>query len=368
MHASLRSRGAALAIAAGLATPFHASQARPEDVPPPREVFDCSGYAQPTKEQLEAVGLAFNAAWTCAISGYGNPPFPVQTLNGYGCYCGSGSTGLDTRPVDGYDACCRQHDIDWTAICRNVADPTQPGRGCDCYVNLPPMAGAVCEGRRLTFQGELNACQKACGDELNKQFNCYAQHYADSNYDWPDTGRYRNACAWEHDPNKFFGMNVGPGRPFGGILPSYCRKSAQPIPDSVFGPVVPGSNVFQDGCSCELDDANCSGKVTGCARSAAACRALNGKPGADCDNAVRTCEVNVAVNEEPCAYRDPKKACPCDPPPDAAELCDLDAAEDDPCNPCTGYPGAGGTCQRGVDLLVCIPDSPLPTSTLLHDR
>jgi hypothetical protein len=128
--------------------------------------------------------------------------------------------------------------------------------------------------------------------------------------------------------------------------------------------VVPGPNLDQDGCCCELDNADCSGKVTGCARSAAACRDLNGKPGADCDNAVRTCAVNVDVNEEPCAYRNPARACPCDAPPNATELCDLDAAEGDACNPCTGYPGTGGTCQRETDLLTCVPDarpSPSPS-------
>jgi hypothetical protein len=307
------------------------------------------------------VALAFQAAWNCTA---GNPPpFDLLDLNAYGCYCGGGSTGLDTEPVDAYDACCRQHDIDWTALCRNVPDPTRPGRGCDCYVNVPTPTG--CQNNVPTFAAGLNACQQACSRELTKQFTCYANAFGQL-LEGPDWTQYGNWCEWEHYPNPVQVpinrvIKVGPERPFDEILPSYCRKSADPLPPSVFGNYEPGANVFKPGTSCELAKADCTGSVTGCARSEDACRDMGGVPGG-------ACTANVDVTKRPaCPYRDPNNLCDCPPPPlpDTPPLCDVAwASEGDACNPCTGRFGSGGTCQQGVDLLVCVPGpapSPMPS-------
>jgi hypothetical protein len=325
-------------------------------------VFDCSQNPAPSADQLKNVAKAFLKAWQC-----NGEPFPLLHLNGWGCYCGSGSTGLDTEPVDGYDACCRQHDIDWTAICRNTPDPDRPDEGCDCYVSVPIPTG--CADGKPTFAANLNACQQVCAQELTKQFACYAQHYNNDAMGAPPSwaeGSSGNWCEWQHYPNPTVVNEVppivwelGPKRPFDELLPSYCRKSTNPQPTSIFGHYDPGPNVFTPGRKCELAKADCSGSVTACARSEDACHDMGGVPWTDGQG----CTANVDVTARPCAYRDPNNLCDCPPPPlpNVAPLCDVgDAEEGDACNPCTGRSGTGGTCQRGADLLVCEPGDGAP--------
>jgi hypothetical protein len=303
-------------LALVLVTPSPADPLGAEELPPPREVFDCSRNPRPTEAQLRNVALAFATAWGCT-AGTDPAPFPLTDLNGYGCYCGGGSTGLDTQPVDGYDACCRQHDIDWTALCRNVADPTRPGSGCDCYVNVPVPIG--CANRVPQFAENLNTCQQACSRELVKQFTCYADVFT-ADPDPPDWTRHGNWCEWQHYPNERevlprVRIKLGPERPFDEILPSYCRKSTEALPTSVFGNYDPGPNVFKEGCSCALNKADCTATLTACARSAEACRAMGGQPGEDCGTPAARCESNVDVTSRPCAYRDPNNPCPGQDPP-----------------------------------------------------
>ncbi len=303
-------------------TPSPEPSPQPTPAPPPQPVPQ-PPFACPDANVLAMLSLPtrFMQAWLCHMSnqwwnGQGVPPagstFSLTEINGYGCYCGSGSTGLDTEPVDGYDACCRQHDIDWTAICRNVRDPNLPGaQGCNCYGNVPAPTG--CDGGRLTFPGNLNACQEKCAEELNKQFGCYARYFNDSNYQTPDLNRHRNQCEWEHFPTPVEGVgNVGPLRPFDHVVPAYCRKSSQPIPGSDFGPVDAGPNVFKE-CTCFLNRADCSGGryvLAACTKSADSCRAMGGVPGETCEVG-QACDPNdMDVTAEPCPYRHPQQPCP----------------------------------------------------------
>jgi len=309
MRGTLLRQGLALALVS--LTPLSPALAA-EDLPQPREIFDCSRNPPPTLDQVAWVALAFAAAWGCTA---GDPvPFPVTDLNGYGCFCGSGSTGLDTAPVDAYDTCCQQHDIDWTALCRNVADPARPGSGCDCYVSVPLPIG--CNNGVPQFANNLNTCQQACSRELVKQFSCYANAYAASG-EGPDWTRHGNWCEWQHDPNMLprLRLKLGPRRPFDKILPSYCGKSEFDPPPSDFGHYDPGPNVFKDGCPCQLNNANCTGTVYACTRSAAVCTAMGGQPAEGCGTPNAICEANVDVATPPCAYRDPNVPCPGQLPP-----------------------------------------------------
>ena len=254
--------------------------------------------------------------------------------------------------MDGYDECCRQHDIDWTAICQNTEDPDKPGTGCDCYVNVP--FGTDCKNNTLIFPApdpaKPNPCQKKCAAELNKQFNCYAKVH-DNTKTPPDLTKYRNQCLWEHFPNPVDDPqigNVGPGSPFQ-IAPSYCKKSAVPIPGSTFGPVDPGTNVYST-CGCWLDTPDCSSYVMGCARSAESCQAMGGTPAVDCC-AAGGC--NVDVTAQSCPYRNPNDPC-------QRFTCPFGATEGDACDPLTGRAGEGGTCWLvDEDLFLCFPNLPV---------
>jgi hypothetical protein len=91
----------------------------------------------------------------------------------------------------------------------------------------------------------------------------------------PAIDKYRNQCAWEHDPNPAGRVvgNAGPRKPFN-LVPSYCQKSQDPIPGSDFlkpdQKVDPGDNLHFT-CTCTLTSPDCSEYVTAGAESAGAC-------------------------------------------------------------------------------------------------
>ena len=75
MRGTLLRQGLALALVS--LTPLSPALAA-EDLPQPREVFDCSRNPPPTLDQVAWVALAFAAAWGCTA---GDPvPFPVTDL------------------------------------------------------------------------------------------------------------------------------------------------------------------------------------------------------------------------------------------------------------------------------------------------
>src|SRR6185436_20200977 len=109
-----------------------------------------------------------------------------------------------------------------------------------------------------------NPCADKCAADLNKQFDCYAKAYEKTKTP-PDLDKYRNRCAWEHDPNPAGAVigNAGPGKPFN-LVPSYCQKSDAAIPGSDFlkpdQKIDPGENLHFT-CTCTLVSADCSGYV-----------------------------------------------------------------------------------------------------------
>lgn len=180
-----------------------------EDNPPPDKppLTNCDDRAA-NDAALGDVGLKMARAAACR----GVNPL---TMNGYGCFCGSGNTGLNTAPADKLDGCCQQHDVDWHSICQNTPETAGGTKGCNCYNNTPE---AICdqETHTLSLPAGLNACQQACGQELLKNSNCMG----DNKGDWTR----------DHLGNPFL------KEPFKGDCPSYCKEGNAP-PDSTFGPV-----------------------------------------------------------------------------------------------------------------------------------
>jgi hypothetical protein len=183
-----------------------------EDNPPPDKppLTGCKpDDREASKLELAALALKMGKAALCR----GVDPLK---MNGYGCFCGKGNTGLNTKPADPLDACCQQHDIDWYAVCQNT--PNQPGgtEGCNCYRNTPD---PICDEatHTLSLPAGLTACQQACGDELLKNSNCMGDHKGD-----------RDDAHWQGNPFV--------DKPFVGDCPSYC-KAGDPPPPSTFGPV-----------------------------------------------------------------------------------------------------------------------------------
>jgi hypothetical protein len=54
----------------------------------------------------------------------------IMSDRGYGCFCGPGnSKGMDARPLDPMDQCCKDHDLRWTEIEERYRSQ---GKSCDC--------------------------------------------------------------------------------------------------------------------------------------------------------------------------------------------------------------------------------------------
>jgi hypothetical protein len=184
----------------------------PPDAPQP--LTGCDARGNPIADAI--LGARMLAAASCVGLNGGH-------MNGYGCFCGEGNTGVDTRPVDKIDGCCQQHDIDWHAICQNT--PVTPGstQGCNCYTNTPAL---TCNAdHTLTVPAGLNACQKACGEELKKNTLCMRSNEGDWSRDH-----------WQGNPLD--------RTPFDGPCPAYCKKGDAP-PNSDFGTVtLPGNQSY----------------------------------------------------------------------------------------------------------------------------
>jgi hypothetical protein len=191
-----------------------ACQAPPDAPPPPPPTLDCTDTGTPL-DKLILAGKMLAAANCVGVD--------AGKMNGYGCFCGSGNTGLDTKPVDALDACCQQHDVDWYAICQST--PSQPGSttGCNCYKSTPTLS---CNDGVLELpEGLDDDCQRACGKELIKNNNCMAQHKE----------------GW--DPEYWPGR-PGDVTPFDGPCPGYCKKGGPPLGSDFGGVVLPDDELY----------------------------------------------------------------------------------------------------------------------------
>ena len=92
----------------------------------------------------------------------------------YGCFCGPGSGGIDTVPLDGVDKCCKQHDERLWDLCQNLPAregslPNIKNEGCDCYTKTPE---PKCDQAKKTILFEnwdkLDACEKACANDMER--------------------------------------------------------------------------------------------------------------------------------------------------------------------------------------------------------
>jgi hypothetical protein len=179
--------------------------AAPDAAPPPPPPLDCTEGGNLIDKGLLA-GAMLAAANCVNLEG--------GKMNSYGCFCGSGSTGLDTKPVDAIDTCCQQHDVDWYAICQTT--PSAPGspKGCNCYKSTPV---PKCDAGVLSLPAGLDACSQKCGEELIKNTTCMANNKEQWNPDY-----------WQGHP-----VDTAP---FDGPCPEYCKKGDAP-PGSDFGDV-----------------------------------------------------------------------------------------------------------------------------------
>jgi hypothetical protein len=106
----------------------------------------------------------------------------------YGCFCGKGNTGLNTKPVDAIDSACKKHDLNLWAICQNT-DFKTGDKPCNCYENAVELTCSDKKEPVIKNEKDLNSCQKICArdaiemaTEINKQkkeFNTDRVHKID---------------------------------------------------------------------------------------------------------------------------------------------------------------------------------------------